>query len=76
MIGSVAGIEDVLDAEIPILICGKLVADDDAAANRTKWVGVKVEEVVEVILCRQGGIEGELVQKFKGEFGLGEKFIP
>ena len=36
MIDSVADVEAVLAAEIPSFVCGRLVVDDDAAANSTK----------------------------------------
>ena len=53
----VANLEAVPATKILIFACGRLVVDDDAAANRAKWVGVKVEGAVEVIPGRQGRLE-------------------
>ena len=72
MIGVLDDVEAFPSAEIPSFLCGWIVVDDDAAAKRTKWVRVKVEGSVEVLPVRQGRLEGGLVQKVKGEFGLGK----
>ena len=56
--------------------CGGLVVDDHKASHGAKWGCVIVERALEVFPSGNGMGKGGLAEKVKGEFCLGEKFVP
>ena len=56
--------------------CGGFAVDDNGASHGTKQCFVIVERAVEVFPSGDGSGKGGLVEKVKGEFYLGEKFVP
>ena len=56
--------------------CGGFAVDDNGASHGAKRCCIIVERAVEVFPSGNGRGEGGLVEKVKGEFCLGEKFVP
>ena len=55
---------------------GGFVVYDNRASHGAWWGDIVVERAVEVFPSGNGRGEGGLAEKVKGEFCLGEKFVP